>query len=125
MEAMIWEYNYLLGTQLEEQRNYYEEKINEMKQKFDNSPTTKDGNEKIEFLQNENEDLKKKIDEFDKEYKLFVKKIKMTKERNEQLAKEVDQLNDFNSLMEDNIKNYAKVSYLTIYISEYFWDYQY
>lgn len=101
---MIWEYNYMLSTQLEEQQRYYEDKIKSIKLKHQNSPTYKKNQERIDFLDQEQETLENKIDSYDKETKMFNKKIKMTTDKIESLKKDIEQLKAFNTAAKANLK---------------------
>ena len=105
----MWEYNYLLGTQLEEQRRYYEEKLASLKKDKEESPRMKQNEERIKHLKAENEELLKKTEEYEKEGKLFGKKIKMVKDKISSLQPEIEQLKIFNQSIQENLNHFNKV----------------
>jgi BRCA1-associated protein len=99
IENIISEYNYVLSTQLEEQRKYYEKEIDKIHETNENKIKSK--LQQIEKLKKEISDNKKAIEgnkKFVKEAKKKMtninKKIKNQEDQNEltdQLAKNIDQ----------------------------------
>jgi hypothetical protein len=81
-----------------------------MKTKFENSPRSKSNAERIKILKEENTDMKRQIEEFDKEAKLYAKKTKMALDKNESLKPEIEQLKEFNKSMQENLEKIAEVS---------------
>ena len=108
---MIWEYNFLLSNQLEEQRKFYDEQIAAKKQEYEMCPKVKEYEKIIADLKNAEEKMNQAILENEKEAKNFEKKAKMTKEKISNLLKEVDQLRVFNKSMESNLADMSKVNY--------------
>ena len=104
MDLLVWEYNYLLGTQLEEQRKYYEDKLASLKKNKEDSPRLKQNEEKLRILKGEREKVIQKSQENEKESKMFVKKIKMVKDKIGSLQAEVEQLKIFNQSIEENLE---------------------
>jgi len=103
---IIWEYNYLLGTQLEEQRKYYEEKLASLKKNKEDSPRLRQNEERIKQLKLEREALLNKTEEQGKEGKMFCKKVKMVKDKTVSLQSEIDQLKVFNQSIQENLEHF-------------------
>ena len=113
MDLLIWEYNFLLSNQLEEQRKFYDEQIAAKKQEYDQCPKVKENEKILEDLKKTEEKISVQIAENEKEAKAFEKKTKMTKEKISNLLKEVDQLRVFNKSMESNLQEISKVKKLS------------
>jgi len=109
MDMIIWEYNYLLGTQLEEQRKYYEDKLASLKKNKEDSPRLRQNEERIKQLKLEREELLSKIDEQGKDSKSFCKRIKIVRDKNVSLKSENEQLRIFNQSIQENLHHFDKV----------------
>lgn len=106
---MIWEYNYLLSNQLEEQRKFYDERIATKKQDYEGCAHIKSNEKIIADLKTVEENIKTKIEENEKETKSYEKKVKMTKDKISSLLKEIDQLVAFNKSLESNVAELSNV----------------
>eukprot|EP01138_Halocafeteria_seosinensis_P005572 gb/GECG01005695.1/.p1 GENE.gb/GECG01005695.1/~~gb/GECG01005695.1/.p1 ORF type:complete len:606 (+),score=92.44 gb/GECG01005695.1/:1-1818(+) len=103
MDALSAEYNALLTSQLEVQRDYYEKKIAEVEKNRDLETVSK-----LEEAQEENIRLKEETESLRKSLRQSQSKVKQLQQSVKSYTEELDFLREINSSLEKNQKHWEK-----------------
>lgn len=109
-DKAIWEYCYILSHQMEEQRKFFEQKIEEERHLLEENEAIKDKQRQIKELDEQMKQMRGKIAAQNKECDSLAKKNKQLKDKSGKIEQEISQLEIFARSMADNLKLYQSQS---------------
>eukprot|EP00357_Protocruzia_adherens_P035973 CAMPEP_0115001804 /NCGR_PEP_ID=MMETSP0216-20121206/17615_1 /TAXON_ID=223996 /ORGANISM="Protocruzia adherens, Strain Boccale" /LENGTH=192 /DNA_ID=CAMNT_0002367251 /DNA_START=147 /DNA_END=721 /DNA_ORIENTATION=+ len=101
-ESFHWELNYILTTQLQEQREYFERRINDLLTSSSNIFKLEELNEVDRALEQKRQKYSKKITDLEKDLKSREKTVNKLKSKISELDNDKEVLNELNASLESS-----------------------
>ncbi|OTF77804.1 BRCA1-associated protein-like protein [Euroglyphus maynei] len=106
IDSVQLEYTYLLTNQLENQRHYYEEKVNHLEK--DNEKQMQELIDKNDHLMNENKNLTNCIDELKRSKQQLEKKLNQLTQKLQKTTTDLQEEKELNKCLRKNQEEYTK-----------------